>query len=163
MTYIVDQESEVGLLGALIVTHVLLPIAVELGWFALLIWIVLLFVYQHCLLFLRQSNIRGCLSSTQISEVILRRSILLAYHLVHIGVLLALTVVMTVSWGFGSRLLDNVSGQVLHGLGAEWLIEGRQVVNHFVELLRVDVERAYRLLLLHVHPLYSIKLITRYL
>ena len=97
LTYIVDQESEVGLLGALIVTHVFLPIAVELGWFALLIRIVLLFVYQHCLLFLRESNIRGCLPPAQISEVILRCSILLAYHLVHIGVLLALTVVMTIS------------------------------------------------------------------
>ena len=52
-TYIVDQEGKVGLLGAFILTHVLLSVAVEFCGLALLVRVVLLFVDEHGLACLR--------------------------------------------------------------------------------------------------------------
>ena len=65
----------------------------------------------------------------------------------YIGVLVSLAIMMTactfmqmIIRALGSGLFDHMSWQVLHRLGSQRLIESRQMVGNFVELLGEDVE-----------------------
>ena len=65
----------------------------------------------------------------------------------YIGVLVSLAIMMTactfmqmIIRALWSGLFDHMSWQVLHRLGSQRLIESRQMVGNFVELLGEDVE-----------------------
>ena len=131
-------------MGAFILTHVLLAVAVEFCGLALLVRVVLLFVDEHGLACLRQFGIRLLLA--EIIEV-LAHTVLLTHHVVHIGVLVSLAIVMStctfmlmIIHALWSRLFNHMGRQVLHRLGSQRLIKSCQMVDYLVELLGVDVE-----------------------